>query len=201
MGYHPVPHDQDRVAQPDRLLDGVGSDDDRHATIGQIADDLVDLFLCADIEAARGMVEEWAGDSGGRLERLSEQLGPANLRRFTWDAPCHQCHGQQIRESPLALLDAIPGSERVELRSAESCCGSAGIYSLLRPADAAALLRPKLAELRESGARTLITANPGCQLQWASGVHSSGLDVRVMHLAEALESSLEGIKDGPGAVR
>lgn len=139
--------------------------------------------------------------SGGRAERLSEQLGPSTLGRFAWDAPCHLCHGQQIREAPLGLLDAIPGAERVELRSAESCCGSAGIYSLLRPDDAGALLRPKLAELRLSGAQTLITANPGCQLQWESGVHSSGLDVRVMHLAEALAGSLDDFKGAPGDVR
>jgi len=146
--------------------------------------------------------------SDGRLERLTEQLGsassgpaklgPRELGRFAWDAPCHQCHGMQIREAPLRLLDAIPNSERVELHGAESCCGSAGIYSLLRPADAGALLSPKLAELEESGAETLITANPGCQLQWESGVRSSGLNVRVMHLAEAIASSLDGLKSATG---
>ncbi|MEE8467335.1 MAG: heterodisulfide reductase-related iron-sulfur binding cluster [Planctomycetota bacterium] len=164
----------------------------------------------ADVQGQRKRAQDFANrvvdlaeylHSGGRLERLSEQLGPSPLGRFAWDAPCHQCHGQQIREAPLALLDAIPGSERVELRGAESCCGSAGIYSLLRPADANAVLRPKLEELAQSGAQTLITANPGCQLQWESGVLASGLKVRVMHLAEALAGSLDGFKDDPGDFR
>jgi len=89
------------------------------------------------------------------------------------------------------LLDALPGLKRVELEGSELCCGSAGIYSLLRPEDSAALLAPKLAALRASGARTLVTANPGCQLQWATGVERAGLDVRVMHVTEVLAAALQ----------
>ena len=73
--------------------------------------------------------------------------------------------------------------------------------AVVRPADANAVLRPKLEELKESGAETLITANPGCQLQWQSGVQSSGLDVRVMHLAEALAGSLDKFKGSPSDVQ
>ena len=82
------------------------------------------------------------------------------------------------------------GDERVELEDSESCCGSAGIYSLLRPDDSLRVLEPRLAELRASGARTLVTANPGCQLQWEAGCRRAGLDVDVLHLAEALAAAL-----------
>ena len=111
--------------------------------------------------------------------------GPA-----TWDDPCHLCHGQGIRDEPRALLERIEGLELVPLEDSELCCGSAGIYSLLRPEDSAAVLEPKLQALRRSGARVLITANPGCQLQWESGVRRAGLDVQVMHLAEVLALAL-----------
>ena len=74
-----------------------------------------------------------------------------------------------MRDEPRALLDAT-GLERVELTESESCCGSAGIYSALRPNDAELILEGKLDALRASGARTLVTANPGCQLQWQAGV-------------------------------
>ena len=78
------------------------------------------------------------------------------------------------------------GLERVELANSESCCGSAGIYSMLRPADSRAVLEPKLAALDASRADTLVTANPGCQLQWQSGVEGAGRATRVVHLAEVL---------------
>ena len=123
--------------------------------------------------------------------RLKRALGrSADLGLVAYDDPCHLCHGQGIRGPPRALLDLVPGLRRVEMRDAESCCGSAGIYSLARPKDSAAVLGEKLRAFRECGARTLVTANPGCQMQWETGLARAGDDVRVMHLAEVLEVAL-----------
>ncbi len=107
-----------------------------------------------------------------------------------WDDPCHLCHGQGVRAEPRAALDAIGGLERVELEDSEDCCGSAGIYSILRPADSAAVLEPKLDALERSGARTLVTANPGCQMQWESGLRRRGSSIAVVHLAELVARAM-----------
>lgn len=124
------------------------------------------------------------------LARLSREPAAELLGPIAYDDPCHLCHGQRIRAQPRLLLDGVPGLERVELAEPESCCGSAGIYSLLRPAAANAILAPKLADLARSGARTLVTANPGCQLQWDAGLRAAGHSVEVLHLAEVLERAL-----------
>ena len=128
-------------------------------------------------------------------EVLNPQVSPKESSRtvqepITYDDPCHLCHGQGVRGEPRALLDAT-GLERVELQESESCCGSAGIYSALRPKDAERILEGKLEALRSSGARTLVTANPGCQLQWQAGVKDAGLEVEVLHLAELLDKTSE----------
>jgi len=109
----------------------------------------------------------------------------------TWDDPCHLCHGQGIRSQPRLLISWL-GAPHAQLRDAESCCGSAGIYSLVRPEDSKAVLAPKLEALQETGAQVLLTANPGCHLQWESGVKRTGQSVRVLHLAEAIDNSLRG---------
>jgi glycolate oxidase iron-sulfur subunit len=101
-----------------------------------------------------------------------------------WDDPCHLCHAQGVRAQPRAILERLEGIETVPLEGSESCCGSAGIYSLVRPEDARAVFESKLAALRASGARTLVTANPGCQLWWEAGLRRAGDDVAVVHLAE-----------------
>jgi glycolate oxidase iron-sulfur subunit len=74
-------------------------------------------------------------------------------------------------------------------RTRESCCGSAGLYALLRPADAAAVFAPRRAAFEASGAEVLVTANPGCQLQWSAGLEGSG--ARVRHLAELVHEALQ----------
>lgn len=122
---------------------------------------------------------------------------------LVYDDPCHLCHGQQIRAQPRALLDAAcraAGITRLELADSESCCGSAGIYSVLRPVDSKAVLEPKLESLRRSEARTLVTANPGCQLQWEQGIARAGLDVRVLHVAEVVARVVEHEVSAPAAV-
>lgn len=123
-----------------------------------------------------------------RLARLAAGLqhdsGDVAEKRVAYDDPCHLCHGQGIRDQPRALLACTPGVKPVALEGSESCCGSAGVYSLLRPKDSQRVLDGKLAALRASGAEVLVTANPGCQLQWESGVRRAGMDVEVVHLAE-----------------
>lgn len=121
------------------------------------------------------------------LERMRSSL--ASLGPFAWDDPCHLCHGQGVRKEPRELLRAAAGGELAPLSDPESCCGSAGIYSLLRPKDSRAILAPRLEALRSCGARVLVTSNPGCQIQWESGVRDANLDVRVLHLAEVLEEA------------
>ena len=118
----------------------------------------------------------------------------ADVRRVTWDDPCHLCHGMGVRVPPRDILDALvaaendaratgPALERVELEDAEACCGSAGIYTLTHAQASRALLEDKLDALEASGADLLVTANPGCQLQWRTGIERRGLAVRVAHLA------------------
>lgn len=127
------------------------------------------------------------GPGAAGLADLLARVRAGEAVRVTWDDPCHLVHGQRIRREPREILCRVPGVELVEMEGAELCCGSAGIYSLLRPDDAAHVLDPKLAALRETRASVLATANPGCQLQWAAGIRRAGLAVRVMHLAELLD--------------
>ena len=111
------------------------------------------------------------------------------LGRLTYDDPCHLCHGQGVRAEPRRLLGRLEGCERTELAESESCCGSAGLYSLLRPDDSRAVFAGKLAAFEHTGADVLVTANPGCQMQWELGLARAGSGARVLHLAELLAGS------------
>jgi glycolate oxidase iron-sulfur subunit len=146
--------------------------------------------------------DPWRGRAAAvsaRVKDLSEVLvehldsfGPKGTSRVrvAWDAPCHLCHGQGVRSQPLAILERLPQVDLVPLDDAESCCGSAGVYSLLRPDDAAQVLEGKLDALERSGASVLVTSNPGCQLQWQQGIDRRGLTVEVRHLAELVAEAL-----------
>ena len=78
---------------------------------------------------------------------------------------CHMLHGQGISAEPRALLRAIPHLQLREAAEAGVCCGSAGIYNLVQPEEAAALGQIKAADLQGTGAELIASANIGCTLQ------------------------------------
>ncbi len=110
-------------------------------------------------------------------------------KRATYQDPCHLGHGQRVREAPRRLLAAVPGLELVELKEAEVCCGSAGIYNVAENEMAERLLEGKMRRIDETGAELILTANPGCMLQLRAGVARSGNRRRVMHVVELLDEA------------
>jgi glycolate oxidase iron-sulfur subunit len=78
---------------------------------------------------------------------------------------CHMLHGQGISSAPRQLLRAIPHVRLREPLEQGVCCGSAGIYNLVQPAEAELLGARKAADLRSTGAQIAVSANIGCSLQ------------------------------------
>ena len=131
-------------------------------------------------------------DAGEYLANVGLVARPGTLHaKAAYDDPCHLLHGQKIKDQPRQLLAAIPGLELVPLVEADMCCGSAGTYNVTQPALSKALLDRKMINVVASGADTLITANPGCQMQLEAGVHASGARVTVVHLMDVLDRAYQ----------
>ena len=111
--------------------------------------------------------------------------------KVTYDDPCHLLHGQGIKAAPRNLLKSIPGLELVELRDADRCCGSAGIYNLTQPEMAARILDDKIGNLARTGAQVVATGNPGCLLQISQGIRSRNLPMDVAHPVELLDRAYQ----------
>lgn len=89
-------------------------------------------------------------------------------RKVTWHDSCHLGRASGIFEPPRTLIRAIPGVELVELHhhhDASRCCGG-GVTLVRDPKAAFALARDVLDEARATGAATLLSACPCCQLQF-----------------------------------
>ncbi len=75
---------------------------------------------------------------------------PLEMRVAYHDA-CHLAHAQNVREQPREMLRSVPGLEIAEPAGWEICCGSAGIYNMVRPEPAAELGRRKAQALIDTG--------------------------------------------------
>ena len=125
-------------------------------------------------------------------ERGPRVGAPLNLE-VVYDAPCHLQHAQRVQEAPLALLRAIPGLRLRLLPGSDRCCGSAGIYSVLRPQMARAVLDSKISGLGEARPRptVVLTGNPGCLMQIGAGLRAAKLPIGVAHPVELLDLSYD----------
>ncbi|NEX18482.1 MAG: glycolate oxidase iron-sulfur subunit [Halochromatium sp.] len=101
------------------------------------------------------------------LARLPSPFAHDVPRRIAFHPPCTLQHGQGLMGRVEALLTSV-GFELTPVRDAQSCCGSAGTYSILQ-AELSTRLRADRLEALESGAPALIaTANVGCQTHLAA---------------------------------
>lgn len=138
-----------------------------------------------------------AGQFSGLMRDITEFLASIELNRemrqvdatVTYQDSCHLAHGQKIRSAPRKLLAAIPGLKFAEMRGADICCGSAGIYNVVENEMSMQILAHKMENVNATGAGIIATANPGCLLQLQAGVRLHGKGQRVMHVVELLDSA------------
>nr|BBH95855.1 glycolate oxidase iron-sulfur subunit [Thermogemmatispora argillosa] len=119
---------------------------------------------------------------------LNQDMGEIPLT-VTYHDACHLIHGQKIKQQPRRLLQSIPGLRLVELKEADWCCGSAGIYNITNQDLASKLLERKMNNIAATGAEAVVTGNPGCMMQIALGIRERGLRMRVLHPVELLDQA------------
>ena len=150
--------------------------------------------LVVDSAGCGSHLKDFYPELKGRIKDLTEWLAEVGLPpaerevklRVTYQDACHLAHAQRIRKQPRDLIRALPGIELVEMRHPEICCGAAGLYSTLEPSMSTTILREKTDDVLSTRATVVVTANPGCQMQLSTGIHSRGSSMRVEHIAELL---------------
>jgi len=172
---------------------------------------------CAGCSAALKEYAEWLHDDpvwagraaafSARVRDITEWLAeiwPDDLPlrhaplAATYHDPCHLANLQSIRRQPRQLLARVQGLECRPLPDSHPvrCCGSAGIYNLTHTAMSLRLLDRKMADVAETGAQLVVSANPGCLMQLEWGRKRSGLPITVKHVVQVLDESLP-VGDAP----
>lgn len=112
---------------------------------------------------------------------------------ITYQDSCHLRNVMKTSSAPRILMRSIAGVTFREMKEADQCCGSAGIYNLTEEKMSMQILDYKMERVKETKAHTIVTANPGCLLQMKLGIVREGLEenTRAIHLADLLIESIE----------
>lgn len=133
-----------------------------------------------------------------KLKDISEILVAADFHKkvnlelpyqvITYQDSCHLRNVMKTSSAPRTLLKAIKGVEYREMKDADRCCGSAGIYNIIETEMSMVMLDYKMAQAKNTQAATIVTANPGCLLQMKLGIEREGLSskMRGVHIVDLL---------------
>lgn len=106
--------------------------------------------------------------------------------KVAYHSACSMQHGQRITREPKALLKKA-GFTVVDIPESHICCGSAGVYNILQPEIAGALLERKAANIKDVRPDLVAAGNIGCIAQIARGV-----PYPVVHTVELLDWAFGG---------
>lgn len=95
----------------------------------------------------------------GRLPKLAGGRGEVAMHD-----PCHLRHAQGIFAEPREIVRAA-GFTPVEIDPDGLCCGAAGLYMVYEHDTAEELGEKKAAQIHAAGPTTVVSANPGCEIQ------------------------------------
>lgn len=122
-------------------------------------------------------ITEFVADliESGRLPQLAASRG-----RVAVHDPCHLRHAQRIVDAPRTIVRAA-GFTPVDIDPDGMCCGAAGLYMVYEPETAEQLGEQKADQIRQAGPATVVSANPGCEIQLRAHL---GKGYRVLHPIE-----------------
>jgi L-lactate dehydrogenase complex protein LldE len=119
-----------------------------------------------------------------------EDVGAVFSGRVTYHDSCHLRRELGVVDGPRRLIQAVHGTEFVEMNDAEACCGFGGAFSVKYADISQGITEHKAAGVEQTKAETVIACDAGCLMQISGELKRRGSTVRCMHIAELLASPL-----------
>ncbi len=206
-GIEPVVSNEERCCGHDALWNG---DEETFKRLAQLNIDTIKasgakqvVFACPEgYLTFKNFYPKYFGDLDFEpvhiLDFISEKVkeGAIELEEFeasvTYHDPCRLGRLSQIFDAPRDLIKAIPGIKFVEMpRSRENavCCGTSGWMNCSSCSKQIQVER--LTEASDTGAETLITACPKCQIHFSCAKSAFDLDIEVIDLYDLLAEKIK----------
>jgi L-lactate dehydrogenase complex protein LldE len=109
----------------------------------------------------------------------------------TYHKSCHMTRLLGVTEAPLKLLEHVEGLNVSELPNVQNCCGFGGTFSVKMGQISEQMVDEKVKDIESTGADILIGSDCGCLMNIAGRINRLGKPIKVMHVAEVLNSEVK----------
>jgi L-lactate dehydrogenase complex protein LldE len=117
-----------------------------------------------------------------------EDVGARFEGTATYHTSCHMTRLLGVTKPPMILLKNVKGLKFTELPGKEQCCGFGGTFSVKMAQISEQMVDEKVRHVEETGAEYLIGADAGCLINIGGRIERTGKPIKVMHIAEILNS-------------
>lgn len=117
-----------------------------------------------------------------------EDVGAEFEANITYHTSCHMTRLLGEREAPMKLLKNVKGLNFTELPNKQQCCGFGGTFSIKMLPISEQMVDEKVQHIEETNADILVGADLGCLMNIGGRIDRQGKSVKVMHIAEILNS-------------
>lgn len=117
-----------------------------------------------------------------------EDVGARLKGKATYHTSCHMTRLLGVKDAPLTLLQHVKELEVVPLPNAHNCCGFGGTFSVKMGPISEQMVDEKIECIERVEADYLIGADCGCLMNIGGRIERKGKPIRVMHIAEVLNS-------------
>lgn len=117
-----------------------------------------------------------------------EDTGAELHGRATYHTSCHSTRLLGVNEAPFKLLNNVKGLNLIDLPDRHTCCGFGGTFSVKMPTISEQMVDEKVANIEKTEAHILIGSDGGCLMNIEGRMRKSNQSVKVMHIAEVLNS-------------
>ncbi|HBW37814.1 (Fe-S)-binding protein [Desulfosporosinus sp. BICA1-9] len=124
------------------------------------------------------------------LAGFEDKMGCLPIK-VTYHDPCHLVRGLKVKEQPRQIIRSIPGLTFEEMSKPDTCCGSAGSFSLYHYELSTKINDHKVESIKQTDAEVLVTGCSACRMHIADGLNRQGVSVQVMHTAQLLEMAYD----------
>ena len=122
-------------------------------------------------------LSEKARAVSSKIMEVTDYLNHTGLTRtpdeidqlYTYHVPCHGNWTQTVNDAPRSLLSEIPGATLKEMEEPEKCCGAGGVFFMDKELSQK-ILSPKIEDINQTEADTVVTQCPSCRSYLNSGL-------------------------------
>ncbi|MBB5173191.1 (Fe-S)-binding protein [Texcoconibacillus texcoconensis] len=117
-----------------------------------------------------------------------EDVGAHFPAKVTYHTSCHMTRLLGVKDAPMKLLENVKGISFIELPNKEQCCGFGGTFSVKMNPISEQMVDEKVQHVEETEAEVLVGADLGCLMNIGGRIERQGKPVKVMHIADVLNS-------------